>query len=44
MIVNIKQDMLEKVFMNFRKRIVFCANSDGTRFENIYHYYYSLDY
>ncbi|EZA55091.1 hypothetical protein X777_05363 [Ooceraea biroi] len=34
---NIKDDMLEKVFTSFRKRIDFCTNSDGAHFENIYH-------
>ncbi|EFN82116.1 hypothetical protein EAI_11815, partial [Harpegnathos saltator] len=32
---NIKDDMLEKVFMTFHKRIEFCTNSDGAHFENI---------
>ena len=33
----IAKDMLENVFMSFRKRIDFCKNSDGTHFENIDH-------
>lgn len=34
---NIKNDILEKVFTSFRKRIEFCTDSDGAHFENIYH-------
>ncbi|EFN81573.1 hypothetical protein EAI_08078, partial [Harpegnathos saltator] len=34
-ISNIKNDMLEKVFTSFCKRIEFYINSDGAHFENI---------
>ncbi|KYQ51744.1 hypothetical protein ALC60_09133, partial [Trachymyrmex zeteki] len=34
-ISNIKNDMLEKVFMSFRKKIVFCTNSDGAPSEKL---------
>jgi len=34
---NIKDDILEKVFTSFRKRIEFCTDSNGAHFENIYH-------
>jgi len=35
---NIKDDILEKVFTSFCKRIEFCTDSNGAHFENIiYH-------
>lgn len=33
----VTNDMLERVFDSFRKRIEFCANSNGAHFENMYH-------
>ena len=37
-IVNsISMDMLERVFDNFRKDLDFCANFNGSHFENVYH-------
>ena len=34
---DIKTDILERVFYSFRKRLDYCANSNGAHFENIYH-------
>lgn len=33
----ITNDMLDTVFHSFQKRIDFCAQSNGSHFENIYH-------
>ena len=30
-------DMLERVYVSFRKRLECCANSRGSHFENVYH-------